>query len=82
MSADQGKKAAAFACGAACLKSNQKIGVGSGTTVKYLIDYIKEQTEQGKLSNIVCVPTSFLVRLVFWFCCLERVLTIVMGNIK
>ncbi|KAI6182920.1 Ribose-5-phosphate isomerase [Aphelenchoides bicaudatus] len=60
--ADKSKRAAAFACGQDHLRSGQSIGVGSGTTAKFLVEYIKEKFESGELTNIRCVPTSFLTR--------------------
>lgn len=61
--ADKSKKAAAFACGQDHLRSGQRIGVGSGTTAKFLVEYIKEKFDKNELNDIRCVPTSFLVRL-------------------
>jgi len=60
--ADKSKRAAAFACGEDHVRSGQKIGVGSGTTAKYLVEYIKEKFNSGELTDICCVPTSFLTR--------------------
>lgn len=59
------KRAAAFACGQDHLRSGQRIGVGSGTTASFLVEYIKEKYNSGELTDIRCVPTSFLVFLIF-----------------
>lgn len=58
---DQAKRAAARAACDAFIKSGLKIGVGSGSTVKHLVDYLKEKYESGELKDIHCVPTSFMV---------------------
>jgi len=60
--ADKSKRAAAFACGKDHIRSGQRIGVGSGTTAKFLVEYIKTKVESGELTDIRCVPTSFLTR--------------------
>uniref|UniRef100_A0AC35FIR8 Ribose-5-phosphate isomerase n=1 Tax=Panagrolaimus sp. PS1159 TaxID=55785 RepID=A0AC35FIR8_9BILA len=59
---ERAKKAAAFACGEAYIRNGQKIGVGSGSTVKYFVEFLKERYQTGKLKDIVCVPTSFMTR--------------------
>lgn len=56
------KRAAAFAAGKHHVTSGCKLGVGSGSTVKYLVEYLSESVKNGSLKNIVCVPTSFLTR--------------------
>ncbi|CAD5210106.1 unnamed protein product [Bursaphelenchus xylophilus] len=62
MSADLAKRAAAICCAKQVLQNGLKVGVGSGTTIKYLIDYVKEKRDQGELQDIICVPTSFQTR--------------------
>ncbi|CAI4226626.1 unnamed protein product [Auanema sp. JU1783] len=59
---EQAKRAAALACFKNHIKSGDRIGVGSGSTVKYLVEHIKTGLESGTLKDIVCVPTSFLTR--------------------
>lgn len=56
------KRAAAFAAGKHHITSGCKLGVGSGSTVKYLVEYLSESIKNGSLKNIICVPTSFLTR--------------------
>lgn len=41
------------------VKSNMIIGLGTGSTTAYAIQYIGERLANGELSNIVGVPTSF-----------------------
>eukprot|EP00485_Elphidium_margaritaceum_P010154 CAMPEP_0202697714 /NCGR_PEP_ID=MMETSP1385-20130828/11026_1 /ASSEMBLY_ACC=CAM_ASM_000861 /TAXON_ID=933848 /ORGANISM="Elphidium margaritaceum" /LENGTH=266 /DNA_ID=CAMNT_0049354231 /DNA_START=20 /DNA_END=820 /DNA_ORIENTATION=- len=41
------------------VRSNQTIGIGSGSTIVYAVDKIAELFNTNKLLNIVCVPTSF-----------------------
>ena len=62
---ERAKKVAAFACGEVHIKSGMKIGVGSGSTVKYLVEFLKERYQQKALKDITCVPTSFMVNLCF-----------------
>jgi len=59
---ERAKKAAAFACGEVHIKSGMKIGVGSGSTVRYLVEFLKERYQQKALKDIVCVSTSFMTR--------------------
>ena len=56
------KRAAAFAAGKHHIASGCRVGVGSGSTVKYLVDFLSESVKNGTLKNIICVPTSFLTR--------------------
>ncbi|KAK5979670.1 Ribose 5-phosphate isomerase A, partial [Trichostrongylus colubriformis] len=59
---DKAKKLAAFTCGEKNITSGCRLGVGSGSTVKYLVDYLEGAVKSGKLQNITCVPTSFLTK--------------------
>uniref|UniRef100_A0AC35TU88 Ribose-5-phosphate isomerase n=1 Tax=Rhabditophanes sp. KR3021 TaxID=114890 RepID=A0AC35TU88_9BILA len=59
---EAGKDAAARACALKHIKNGSRIGVGSGSTVKYFVNYLKEKVEAGELKDIECVPTSFLTR--------------------
>uniref|UniRef100_A0AC34Q3R2 Ribose-5-phosphate isomerase n=1 Tax=Panagrolaimus sp. JU765 TaxID=591449 RepID=A0AC34Q3R2_9BILA len=59
---EKAKKYAAYSCGEYFIKSGQKIGVGSGSTVKYFVEFLKEKYHQKLLQNIICVPTSFMTR--------------------
>ncbi|KAH8870403.1 Ribose-5-phosphate isomerase [Schistosoma japonicum] len=43
------------------LKNNQIIGLGSGTTIKYAVEFIAEKVESENL-QIQCIPTSFQAR--------------------
>jgi DNA-binding transcriptional regulator LsrR (DeoR family) len=58
---DLAKKAAAYACGEAEIKSGMSLGVGSGTTMKFFIDWLNEKSKDGHIKDIRCVPTSFQV---------------------
>uniref|UniRef100_A0A183C1K9 ribose-5-phosphate isomerase n=1 Tax=Globodera pallida TaxID=36090 RepID=A0A183C1K9_GLOPA len=60
--ADRAKCAAARACGEAEVRSGMKLGVGSGTTMKFFIDWLRWQHEQKLITNIRCVPTSIQTR--------------------
>ncbi|KAI6178675.1 Ribose-5-phosphate isomerase [Aphelenchoides besseyi] len=59
---DKAKRAAAFESGRDHIRSGQKIGVGSGSTAKYLVAYIEQEYKAGRLNDVQCVPTSFLTR--------------------
>ncbi|KAI6225721.1 Ribose-5-phosphate isomerase [Aphelenchoides besseyi] len=59
---DKAKRAAAFESGRDHIRSGQKIGVGSGSTAKYLVEYIEQEYKAGRLNDVQCVPTSFLTR--------------------
>ena len=41
------------------IQSNMIVGLGTGSTTAYAIQYIGERLSKGDLSNIVGVPTSF-----------------------
>jgi ribose 5-phosphate isomerase A len=64
---DRAKRAAAFAAAADHVHSGQTIGVGSGTTCRFLVECLGERYRSGQLKEIVCVPTSFLVSSDFTF---------------
>ncbi|CAD5123346.1 DgyrCDS11700 [Dimorphilus gyrociliatus] len=53
-----GKKAAATAAVNDWLKDNQKVGIGSGSTIVYAVERIAERVKNENL-KISCVPTSF-----------------------
>ncbi|XP_061188293.1 ribose-5-phosphate isomerase-like [Saccostrea echinata] len=55
---EAGKKAAAFAAVDEHIKNNQKVGIGSGSTVVYAVQRLAERIQKENL-NIICVPTSF-----------------------
>jgi ribose 5-phosphate isomerase A len=44
---------------AALVKSNSIVGLGTGSTTAYAIQYIGDRLQSGELKNIVGVPTSF-----------------------
>ncbi|GMS88523.1 hypothetical protein PENTCL1PPCAC_10698, partial [Pristionchus entomophagus] len=37
-----------------------KLGVGSGSTVKYLVEYLEHAYQAGSLRDLICVPSSFM----------------------
>lgn len=41
------------------VKSNSIVGLGTGSTTAYAIQYIGERLQKGELTNVVGVPTSF-----------------------
>ena len=44
---------------AAMVKSDSIVGLGSGSTAAYAIEYIGDRLAKGEISNIQGVPTSF-----------------------
>ncbi|VDN03501.1 unnamed protein product [Thelazia callipaeda] len=61
-SLDVAKKAAAYAAGKQHVTSGCTVGVGSGTTAKFFVEYLAEQVGNGSLKDIACVPSSFSTR--------------------
>lgn len=59
---DAAKRAAAYAAGEQQVKNGYKIGVGSGTTAKFFVEYLAENVKCGTLKDIICVPSSFSTR--------------------
>lgn len=41
------------------VKSNSIVGLGTGSTTAYAIQYLGERLQKGELTNVVGVPTSF-----------------------
>jgi ribose 5-phosphate isomerase A len=44
---------------AAMVRSNSVVGLGTGSTTAYAIEYIGDRLAKGEISNIIGVPTSF-----------------------
>ncbi len=42
--------------------SGQIVGVGTGSTARYVVDALAERTSCGLLADLICVPTSFQAR--------------------
>lgn len=61
MSLEAAKKLAAFKAVDECVENNMVLGIGSGSTIVYAVDRLKERVEKEKL-NIICIPTSFQAR--------------------
>lgn len=59
---DLAKRAAAYAAGEQHVKSGCRIGVGSGTTAKFFVEFLAEKVNDGTVKDIVCVPSSFSTR--------------------
>ncbi|MCP9261054.1 Oligosaccharyltransferase complex subunit OSTC [Dirofilaria immitis] len=59
---DLAKRAAAYAAGEKHVKSGYRIGVGSGTTAKFFVEFLAEKVNDGTLKDIICVPSSFSTR--------------------
>lgn len=55
---DDAKRKAAQQCVQENVKSGQVVGIGTGSTTLFAIEYLGEKYESGKIKNIICVPTS------------------------
>lgn len=55
---DQAKREAAKRAVDEHLKDNSNVGIGSGSTVVFVVERIKQRVQEEKL-NITCFPTSF-----------------------
>jgi ribose 5-phosphate isomerase A len=56
------KRAAAYYAVKAHVRSGDGVGVGTGSTARYVVECLAELYAAGTLVNIQCVPTSFEVR--------------------
>jgi len=59
--ADEGKKRAAYLAVDRFVQDNQKIGIGSGSTIVYAVDRLAARVAAEGL-RVQCVPTSFQAR--------------------
>lgn len=61
MSLEAAKKLAAYKAVDDFVKNNMILGIGSGSTIVYAVDRLKERVEKETL-NVICIPTSFQAR--------------------
>lgn len=61
MSLEGAKKLAAFKAVDDCVQDNMVLGVGSGSTIVYAVERLKQRVEKENL-KIICIPTSFQAR--------------------
>lgn len=61
MSLEKAKQLAAFKAVDECVRDNTVVGVGSGSTIVYAVQRLRERVQSEKL-NVICVPTSFQAR--------------------
>jgi len=59
MSIEQAKRTAGFSAVDEYITSGMVVGVGSGSTVVYVVERLIQKVKEGKLLNIICIPTSF-----------------------
>uniref|UniRef100_A0A914XJ46 ribose-5-phosphate isomerase n=1 Tax=Plectus sambesii TaxID=2011161 RepID=A0A914XJ46_9BILA len=59
---DAAKRRAAFYCAEKHVSDGCHLGVGSGSTIRHFVDSLAARFKEGKLKNIVCVPTSIQTR--------------------
>lgn len=61
MSLESAKKLAAYKAVDECVQNNTVIGVGSGSTIVYAVERLRQRVNDEKL-NVTCIPTSFQAR--------------------
>lgn len=61
MSLEKAKQLAAFKAVDDYVHNNMVLGIGSGSTIVYAVDRLKERVDKEKL-NVTCIPTSFQAR--------------------
>lgn len=61
MSLEAAKKLAAYKAVDDCVRNDMVLGVGSGSTIVYAVERLKERVNKEQL-NIICIPTSFQAR--------------------
>lgn len=61
MSLEAAKKLAAYKAVDDCVRDKMVLGIGSGSTIVYAVDRLKERIESEKL-EVICIPTSFQAR--------------------
>lgn len=61
MSVEIAKKLAAFKAVDDCVKDNTVVGIGSGSTIVYAVERLKQRVQDENL-HIICIPTSFQAR--------------------
>lgn len=61
MSLEKSKELAAFKAVDDYVQNNMVIGIGSGSTIVYAVNRLKERVNKEKL-NVICIPTSFQAR--------------------
>ena len=58
-SKEEGKRIAGYQAVDEEVKSGMKIGIGSGSTIVYTVQRLAQIYHEGKIKDIICVPTSF-----------------------
>lgn len=61
MSLEKAKELAAFKAVDDYVQNNMVLGIGSGSTIVYAVNRLKERVSKEKL-NVICIPTSFQAR--------------------
>lgn len=61
MSLEKAKELAAFKAVDDYVQNNMVLGIGSGSTIVYAVNRLKERVNKEKL-NVICIPTSFQAR--------------------
>ncbi|PFH33016.1 ribulose 5-phosphate isomerase [Besnoitia besnoiti] len=59
---DQAKQAVGYFAVDTYVKSGMRLGLGTGTTAKFVVDRIGQKMKEGTLKDILCVPTSEATR--------------------
>lgn len=61
MSLEKAKELAAFKAVDDYVQNNMVLGIGSGSTIVYAVNRLKQRVDNEKL-NVICIPTSFQAR--------------------
>lgn len=61
MSLEKSKELAAFKAVDDYVQNNMVLGIGSGSTIVYAVNRLKQRVDKEKL-NVSCIPTSFQAR--------------------
>lgn len=61
MSLEKAKELAAFKAVDDYVQNNMVLGIGSGSTIVYAVNRLKQRVDKEKL-NVICIPTSFQAR--------------------
>ncbi|VDP11579.1 unnamed protein product, partial [Soboliphyme baturini] len=59
---EDAKKLSALTCVDNHVKSDQAVGIGSGSTIVYAVQHLAAKIREGKLKNVAFVPSSFQAR--------------------
>ncbi|KFH04185.1 ribulose 5-phosphate isomerase, partial [Toxoplasma gondii VAND] len=59
---DKAKQAVGYFAVDTYVRSGMKVGLGTGTTAKFVVERIGQRMQEGSLKDLLCVPTSEATR--------------------